>query len=520
MGTSDRRTPSNEEMRATVFPSVGDRFALPHQTTEVPRAPVQVQSQEANMHNIHGSSTGGSCLQSSYTPQSVTSEWNATYDNIVTPNNLGISVPSAGVPRHAHLDSAAQIYDHRARYAGRIGQESADPSPRPGQQDFGRSPAKVVFAPAVDSLTPTHQKQVSELLQTRRANASPSREDMQFKPLPQSPHMRYSDLSSLDSAKYYEYMAPEPLHIPPKTSGTPHPQMTSPEHRVSDKHQFDWFKANNLPHPKRDEPRETVWFESQPPTRYITGRPGEPDLYVGNSPVMYRQVGNGPVQASVDGKPVYRSPRRKPYGDDREIGASILRQYENNRAGKEATYSTGHHKATSDISEYGSHPHQTAAHDNNYANKPGIIKSHSQKYYRHAPPEMADYDSVPDLEYTPGGHTRMIRKEDRSSGSTTSGPRGRSVVRNRRSRSLSPTKKSYDFGRGSEEDEYVFCDDSAPPKRSRSPMKQMFGEKGWLHRGNSMNQVATSPKKKGFKDFARLVMQKTDDKVSNCFPFT
>ena len=54
----------------------------------------------------------------------------------------------------------------------------------------------------------------------------------------------------------------------------------------------------------------------------------------------------------------------------------------------------------------------------------------------------------------------------------------------------------------------------SPTKRSRSPMKQMFGDRGWLHRGNSMNQIAgQKPKLLGFRNLASKVIQKADNKA-------
>ncbi|MCJ1324102.1 hypothetical protein MMC10_000764 [Thelotrema lepadinum] len=491
------------------------------------------------------------------TLQSLAGEWTQDYDKVVSPSAMKTSYeepplqqPTTGVNMYSQ-----QRAQHDEDYYRAF---QAISEPRPTDEGHRHSPTRVTFVSpqSVQRSDSPRNAQLSaenRMLETRRANASPTRFDLKFKPLPQSPAIQRSDRSSLSSPQYFEYLVPEPLNIPTKhhlpqaqqAQQAPH----SPVHEASgiDSAYLDWLRTNEVSQPRDDGQRETVWFQPQPPTRYYTGDPNQPFMYVENPPVRYQKVEQGPVQASVDGMPVYRRPQNEnpPHNDrelaeavignhefnrlqnnrdDRELAEAMIGNYEFKRMQTQSLNRNKHQKAASDYSEFG-YRQQYSDGSNRSGQGPALVKSHSQKDYRITPPDMNEYDRVPDLEHTPGGHSRVVQQEDRSSGGSSSGPpRGRSTLRNRRSRSLSPAKKSFDVTQFMEDDEYIFCEDdevAAAPKRSRSPMKQMFGEKGWLSRGASMNQVASqSPKKKGLKEFAKLVRQKTDDKVSPPAPTT
>lgn len=55
-----------------------------------------------------------------------------------------------------------------------------------------------------------------------------------------------------------------------------------------------------------------------------------------------------------------------------------------------------------------------------------------------------------------------------------------------------------------------------PPKRSRSPMKQLFGEGGWLGRSTSMKELPDEEyRKKGLKHWGGKLKQRVEEMVSN-----
>ena len=507
-------------MRATLFPPPSGKNAAARHVNQ-PNSPTQ-RHHVSEKGAIEIPRNDEALIKSSFTPQSVASEWIAAYDNIISPGSISTAAPPPNSQQCVHTSSApSSTRDRHAAYCRSHGQESSQG--RPSQESTSRSPSKLTFASTPGHYTPVHEGKTEyisrdrdpETIETRRANSSPTRDDLRFKPLPQSPQLTYSDPLSLDPSNYYyEYLAPRPLNIQGKGNKQV-PENTADLRPASEEEHFDWFKANNLPHPKSEQARETVWFTPQPATEFYTSHPDRPFAYVDNPPVVYRQIQGGPVQASVGGSRVYRKSNDEPQRGNYVGSTTMTGRCEPNHSYNQSSYPKTHHKATSDVSEYGYRPQYAAEITDALEERPYLAKSQSQKHYRHTPPEILQYDQVPDLEHTPGGHTHVVRLEDRSSGSTTSGPRGRPFVRTQRSRSLSPAKVSFDIAGAEEDDEYVFCDDTALPRRSRSPMKQMFGEKGWLHRGNSMNQVASSsPKKKGLRELAKLVMQKTDDKVS------
>ncbi|KAI4147449.1 MAG: hypothetical protein LQ340_005548, partial [Diploschistes diacapsis] len=504
---------SDEEMRGTVFPSYSARAATPYKASQEKTSSRRQRQKQAKEHT-RPKGYSEVPREDLGSPNSAAGEWITAYDDIVTPGYPKSAARNFGSPETYYANNdCSQRRMSDDDYANRTRGYSQPPQSKDSSR---RSPTKVTFASPSRKQTPHLNRNVEtqnvEMLQTRRANVSPTRYDMNFKPLPQSPHPSYSDQSTLNSAQLYEYLAPEPLNIPNKNYGQRPPQMATIDRRGSDTERTNWFKANNLPELTNDIPRETVWFQPQPPTRFYTGDDNNPYTFVDNPPIVYHQVEGGPAKATIGDVVVARKQNGDPPRGDRDYGEAILNHHEYNRLQSQSQNSRKHHMINSDVSEYGSYHRPQGDGSRNRQELP-LIKSQSQKQYRVTPPEISEYDRVPDLEQTPGGHTRVVRGEDRSSGSTYSGPRGRSVIHPRRSRSLSPAKKSFDTSGLNEDDEYVFCDEDAPLKRSRSPMKQMFGDKGWLHRGNSMNQVAhPSPRKNAFKEIAKFVRQKTDDK--------
>ena len=74
------------------------------------------------------------------------------------------------------------------------------------------------------------------------------------------------------------------------------------------------------------------------------------------------------------------------------------------------------------------------------------------------------------------------------------------------SRSSSPVKLLEDI----KEDQTTFSSPS-PPKRSRSPMKQLFGEGGWLGKSSSFKQLSDDDyHKKGIKHWGGKIKQRVE----------
>ena len=84
-------------------------------------------------------------------------------------------------------------------------------------------------------------------------------------------------------------------------------------------------------------------------------------------------------------------------------------------------------------------------------------------------------------------------------------PRGRAL-----NRTPSPTKQLEDIKEESPVSPHV------PPKRSRSPVKQLFGEKGWLGRSTSMKELPSEEyRKRGLKVWGGKLKQRMLEKVSH-----
>ena len=79
-----------------------------------------------------------------------------------------------------------------------------------------------------------------------------------------------------------------------------------------------------------------------------------------------------------------------------------------------------------------------------------------------------------------------------------------------RGRSTSPVKYLDDL-----KEEVVVDGPPSPVKRSRSPMKKMFGENGWLGRSASMKEMPNEQyKKTGLKHWGGKIKQRVEDLVS------
>ena len=95
-----------------------------------------------------------------------------------------------------------------------------------------------------------------------------------------------------------------------------------------------------------------------------------------------------------------------------------------------------------------------------------------------------------------------LRSSDESTESAFS--RGRSV-----SRTPSPVKLLEDIKEDQSPGSPV-----APPKRSRSPMKQLFGERGWLGKSTSFKELPDEEyRKKGLKHWGGKIKQRVEDFV-------
>lgn len=76
-----------------------------------------------------------------------------------------------------------------------------------------------------------------------------------------------------------------------------------------------------------------------------------------------------------------------------------------------------------------------------------------------------------------------------------------------------------DRGRPKQRGSYRYLDEYkeelSPSRRSRSPMKKMFGENGWLGRSTSMKEMATEHDwKSGFKHWGGKIKQRVEGIVS------
>ena len=516
MGTQD-----DDEMHATLFPSPNAKRQIPLRKDSLgpiyTDANYQRPSRDGTAHrHVKGVN------HDNFTSLSTAGEWTASYDDVVSAMPARNVFTTSAAEASILAQSAPSQYDgqHMMQQEYQIRGDSNQGS---NQEQSRRSPTKVAFVPQTDEPIFNLDNHSRHIIQdsnnrTRRANASPTRQDMRLKPLPESPLLpRASGHSSFESNSHYSYLMPRPLNVPTRKPTPYEAQAGRKNERENTEEPFNWFKANNLPQPAKENPRETVWFQPQPPTRYFTGDPTDPFTYEENPPIMFRQTEGGPIEASIDGVPIPHAHTWKTSSEDRELATMIMENHEHQRAQRQSMNKSRDHNTSSGDTEYEAFL-RASAETTGQANAGPLTESQNRKHSSHSPRKMSAYDQIMTLEHMPGGRSRVARKGERSSSSTNSEPRGRPsrpTVRTQRSRSLSPFKKPFDFGRRSEDADDVFCGDDLPQKRSRSPMKQMFGENGWLHRGNSMNQVATpSPRKKGFKDLAKLVRQKTDEKVN------
>ena len=126
----------------------------------------------------------------------------------------------------------------------------------------------------------------------------------------------------------------------------------------------------------------------------------------------------------------------------------------------------------------------------------GNIDFRSREKLDHHPRVGKVYEGVAD-----NYHTRSSRDTDTSS----SPSRGRTHTR-----TPSPVKTLEDI-----EEDHGFDSPPSPPKRSRSPFKQMFGENGWLGRSTSMNELPNEKyRKTGIKHWGGKIKQRVENLVS------
>lgn len=98
-------------------------------------------------------------------------------------------------------------------------------------------------------------------------------------------------------------------------------------------------------------------------------------------------------------------------------------------------------------------------------------------------------------------YTRSSEDTDASS----SFSRGRTITR-----TPSPVKALEDI-----KEDQASNSPPSPTKRSRSPFKQMFGEKGWLGRSTSMNELPNEKyRKTGIKHWGGKIKQRVENLVS------
>ena len=100
-----------------------------------------------------------------------------------------------------------------------------------------------------------------------------------------------------------------------------------------------------------------------------------------------------------------------------------------------------------------------------------------------------------------------IRFADDNDPPILSSPRGRAITR-----TPSPIKNLEDIK------EEASISPNVSPKRSRSPMKQLFGENGWLGRSLSMKELPSEEyRKTGIKNWGEKFKQRMVQKVRHCF---
>ena len=134
---------------------------------------------------------------------------------------------------------------------------------------------------------------------------------------------------------------------------------------------------------------------------------------------------------------------------------------------------------------------------------PGMLHSQSESNIDyHAPPTNAYSLRV--------GKTFALQNDSHTRSSedstNTSFSRGRTA-----SRTPSPVKVLEDIKEDQSPSSPI-----APPKRSRSPMKQLFGEGGWLGKSTSFKELPNEEfRKKGLKHWGGKIKQRVEDLVGH-----
>lgn len=131
-------------------------------------------------------------------------------------------------------------------------------------------------------------------------------------------------------------------------------------------------------------------------------------------------------------------------------------------------------------------------------------RSEGNMLYRAPPRINTRFDPVP-LE-TRKHHAAIETDKNPSQGSSV---RGRLAAR-----TPSPTKLDNIF------ENQITEFPPSPIKRSRSPVKQLFGERGWLGRSTSMKELPSEEyRKTGFKHWGEKLKQKVGEIVSQMPPW-
>ena len=137
----------------------------------------------------------------------------------------------------------------------------------------------------------------------------------------------------------------------------------------------------------------------------------------------------------------------------------------------------------------------------NHGKPSGMPHSRSEGsiQYKHRPAYSQDHQKAPTLGGFP--YIRFANEDD-----PPILDRGRAALR-----SPSPVKQLDDI----KEEESI--EPEAPPKRAQSPIKQLFGEKGWLGRSTSMKELPSEEyRKTGIKHWGGKIKEKMLGKV--CIP--
>lgn len=134
---------------------------------------------------------------------------------------------------------------------------------------------------------------------------------------------------------------------------------------------------------------------------------------------------------------------------------------------------------------------------------PGISQSVSDSNMRYQNGYSSDRKAPAESSNTLQGFPYIRFADETDPPLVQSTPRGRAT-----NRTPSPAKHLEDIKEESPSNPYV------QPRRSRSPVKQLFGENGWLGRSTSMKELPSEEyRKTGFKVWGGKLKQRMLEKV-------